>query len=96
MKDNTYEFMILTGKYLPDENIQSNDPILFFNHYDPNGKEIYYENSDGYWSKTEYNEQGKVIYEEESDGYWFKREYNSEGKPIYHEDSIQGIILDER
>ena len=35
---------------------------------DKNGKEIYYENSDGYWIKHEYDQNGKVIYSETSIG----------------------------
>jgi len=35
---------------------------------DKNGKEIYREYSDGYWSKLEYNNKGNVIYSENSDG----------------------------
>jgi len=35
---------------------------------DKNGKEIYYENSDGYWSKREFDSKGREIYFEDSDG----------------------------
>ena len=35
---------------------------------DKNGKEIYYENSNGDWIKREYNANGKEIYWEDSDG----------------------------
>ena len=35
---------------------------------DTNGKEIYREDSDGYWSKSEYDADGKEIYYEDSDG----------------------------
>ena len=35
---------------------------------DKNGNEIYYENSDGYWRKSEYDSNGNVIYFENSEG----------------------------
>ena len=54
---------------------------------DSNGKEIYYEQSDGYWEKREYDSKGKQIYWENSDGDWVKREWDSEGNGIYHENS---------
>ena len=36
--------------------------------YDSNGKEIYYEDSDGYWRKQEFDSNGNVIYYEDSIG----------------------------
>ena len=65
------------------------------NLYDSNGNLIYYEISDGYWSKYEYDDNGNEIYYEISDGYWYKRECNSNGNQIYFEDS-NGIIRDNR
>ena len=62
---------------------------------DKNGKEIYFENSNGTWSKHEYNQNGKIIYYENSTGYWSKQEYNQNGKEIYLENST-GIIIDNR
>lgn len=35
---------------------------------DSNDNRIYYENSDGYWSKSEYDSDGNRIYYENSDG----------------------------
>jgi len=52
---------------------------------DSNGKEIYWENSDGLWEKREYDSNGKEIYYEDSYGFWIKREYDSNGKVIYSE-----------
>jgi hypothetical protein len=57
---------------------------------DKNGKEIYWEFADGYWSKYEYDANGKIIYSETSDGYWTKSERDSSDindKVIYFEDS---------
>jgi hypothetical protein len=62
---------------------------------DSKGNQIYFENSNGYWSKQEYDSKGKEIYYETSDGDWSKREYNSEGKQIYFENSY-GYIKDNR
>ena len=52
-----------------------------------NGKETYYENSDGEWSKQEYDANGRVTYSEDSDGFWDKCEYDSNGKETYYENS---------
>lgn len=62
---------------------------------DKNGKEIYFESSNGYWEKSEYDSNGNLIYFEDSNGYWSKREYDSNGNQIYYEDSY-GQIIDKR
>jgi hypothetical protein len=62
---------------------------------DSNGKEIYWEDSNGYWSKREYDSEGNRIYFENSNGYWVKSEYDSKGNRIYYEDS-DGAITDNR
>ena len=62
---------------------------------DSKGNQIYYENFDGYWCKTEYDSKGNEIYYEDSYGFWIKREYDSNGKQIYHENSY-GYIIDNR
>jgi len=54
---------------------------------DKKGKQIYYENSDGYWIKREFDQNGNQIYYEYSTGYWSKREYDQNGNQIYYEDS---------
>lgn len=54
---------------------------------DKNGNQIYYEESDGWWDKSEYDSNGNQIYCEDSDGLWWKREYDSNGNEIYYEDS---------
>ena len=53
--------------------------------YDKDGKEVYCENSDGYWRKSEYKD-GKEIYCEYSNSFWWKKEYKN-GKEVYCEDS---------
>jgi hypothetical protein len=58
-----------------------------FSIKDKNNKEIYHENSDGYWSKRERDQNGKLIYSENSDGYWYKSERDQDGKEIYYENS---------
>ena len=62
---------------------------------DKNGNVIYYENSNGDWSKYEWDTQGNHIYFETSNGYWAKREWDSQGKEIYYENS-KGVIEDNR
>lgn len=60
---------------------------------DNDGKEVYCEYSDGYWSKREWKD-GKVVYYENSNGDWWKREYK-DGNEIYFENS-NGLIRDNR
>ena len=62
---------------------------------DSNGKEIYYENSDGYWAKSEYDSKGVRIYWEDSNGAWLKYEYDSNGNEIYLETSYGAWIKHE-
>jgi hypothetical protein len=62
---------------------------------DKNGNEIYYENSTGYWEKSEFDSNGNQIYFENSNGFWYKREFDSNGNVIYSEDS-DGKIIDNR
>tara|TARA_B110000967_G_scaffold119437_1_gene122123 strand:- start:23 stop:352 length:330 start_codon:yes stop_codon:yes gene_type:complete len=64
--------------------------------YDTTGNEIYYEDSDGWWSKQEYDAKGNMIYRETSGGWWVKREFDAEGNEIYYEDSRYGVGLDKR
>jgi YD repeat-containing protein len=54
---------------------------------DANGKDTYYENSNGYWDKWEYDADGNVTYFENGTGYWVKWEYDANGKVTYRENS---------
>lgn len=54
---------------------------------DKNGNTIYYEDSDGFWSRYEYDSNDKEIYYENSNGFWSKNEYDSNGNKIYYEAS---------
>jgi hypothetical protein len=54
---------------------------------DKNGKLIYREISDGFWSKREYNDKGNEIRFENSYGFWGKSEYDDQGNEIYYENS---------
>ncbi len=83
MKDNQTIAQFLNVKDFP------------FQIKNKNGKEIYSENSDGYWHKCEYDSKGKLIRFEDSNGYWGKREYDSKGNEIRYENSI-GTIIDNR
>ena len=62
---------------------------------DKNGREIYRETSNGYWSKYEYDSNGYCIYSGDSKGDWAKWECDSEGNEIYLENS-RGVIKDKR
>jgi len=62
---------------------------------DANGKRIYHETSDGYWSKYEYDTNGYCIYHESSAGYWGKYECDTDGNYIYRETSA-GVLFDNR
>jgi hypothetical protein len=62
---------------------------------DKNGNQIYWENSNWCWYKSEYDTDGKEIYYENSKGFWRKREYDTNGNQLYYEDS-NGEITDKR
>jgi hypothetical protein len=62
---------------------------------DKNNNRIYFEDSDGYWSKREYDSNNNQIYFENSKGFWWKREYDKNNNEIYYEDS-DGYIVDNR
>lgn len=62
---------------------------------DSNGNKIYWEDSDGIWSKREFDCNGNEAYYEDSNGYWLKSEYDSNGNKIYYENS-NGKIIDKR
>ena len=50
---------------------------------DKNGNEIYFENSHGYWIKSEYDSNGNQIYYESSDGFIVdNRPKSCEGKVV--------------
>ena len=55
--------------------------------YNTDGKKIYYESSNGFWTKREYDTNDNQIYVEDSTGFWYKEEYDSNGNEIYYEDS---------
>jgi len=63
--------------------------------YNQYGNRIYYEESNGFWSKREYDTNDNLIYDEDSDGFWTKHEYDTNGNRIYSEDS-DGTIIDKR
>lgn len=62
---------------------------------DSNGNRIYWEDSNGYWEKSEYDANGNWIYSKDSNGYWSKREYDANGNWTYFENS-NGKIIDKR
>tara|TARA_R110002012_G_scaffold308141_1_gene514197 strand:- start:122 stop:484 length:363 start_codon:yes stop_codon:yes gene_type:complete len=52
---------------------------------DKDGNGVYFENSDGYWWKSEHKD-GNEVYYENSSGYWVKWEYK-DGNEVYYENS---------
>ena len=54
---------------------------------DENGNHTYYEDSHGYWSRSEYDGNGNRTYLENSRGYWSRSEYDESGNRIYYETS---------
>jgi hypothetical protein len=62
---------------------------------DKDGNAIYWETSDGYWSKRERDAHGNEIYWENSNGLWSKREYDAHGNVIRYENS-DGTVIDNR
>jgi uncharacterized membrane protein len=73
---------------------QLNVKYFPFTIKDKEGNRIYFETSNGYWSKSEYDKDGNEIYSENSEGYWSKSEYK-DGRKIYYENSYC-IIFDYR
>jgi len=78
--------MVLTNKHMTiAQQLNITDfPFTINNAAD---KEIYYEDSTGYWFKKEYNGNGNVARWEDSTGYWAKWEYNANGNVARREDS---------
>lgn len=66
-----------------------------FSINDSKGNQIYFEDSEGFWWKSEYDSNSNEIYFENSREFWFKQEFDSEGNEIYYEDS-DGYIEDNR
>jgi hypothetical protein len=58
-----------------------------FGIYDENNNEIYWEESDGFWEKSEYDINNRIIYSENYNGEWEKREYDEYGRMTYKENS---------
>jgi hypothetical protein len=54
---------------------------------DTNGNETYWEDSDGFWWKSEYDTNGNKTYYEDSNSYWWKSEYDTNGNKTYYEDA---------
>jgi hypothetical protein len=47
---------------------------------DENGRELYYENSYGYWYKNEFDVNGNKTYHESSIGFWFRFKHDSDSR----------------
>jgi hypothetical protein len=66
-----------------------NTKVTYSNNkiYDSNGNNIYDEDYEGFWSKSEYDTNNNQIYYEDSDGFWSKREHDENNNVIYRENS---------
>ena len=82
----------MTVGQLLKHDFESKDSLYL---YDTDGKEIYCENSKGYWYKRDYDSNGNGIYYENSNEYWWKQEFDVNGNIIYLESS-DGEIIDSR
>lgn len=51
------------------------------------GREEYWENSDGMWEKSQYDENHNLVYWEDNEGSWAKIQYDGKGNVVYAEDS---------
>ena len=54
---------------------------------DAEGKQTYYEDSNGSWRKREYDVKGNQTYYEDSDGCWDRYERDANGGETYYENS---------
>jgi hypothetical protein len=62
---------------------------------DKNNKQIYWEDSNGYWIKREFDKNNNITYWEDSSGYWWKQEIDENNNEIYYE-NLYGTIRDNR
>jgi YD repeat-containing protein len=62
---------------------------------DKQGRVIYYEEADGFWSKKAYDSRGNLIYLFDSDGSWMRQIYDDDGNLAYFElPKPVGVIRD--
>jgi len=61
---------------------------------DSNGNEIYWEDSDGYWIKSEYDSNGNQIYYETSDGVLVDNRPKSEVQKAIELLTKEGLLVD--
>lgn len=52
----------------------------------PEGRETYYEDGNGFWRKSEYDANGNWTYYKDSDGDWQKSEFDADSNETYYED----------
>ncbi len=74
---------------------QMNAKKFPFKLFDTNNREVYSENSSGFWRKWEYDKNNNKIYFENSNGYWYKKEYDKNNKIIQWEDSTSSWFKQE-
>jgi len=79
----TNKFKVL--RIIPETEFHEIDP----EHFDKHGNLIYFENSNGYWSKRQYDENNNLIYYENSNKFWEKYKYDENNNKIYFENSSE-------
>jgi hypothetical protein len=62
---------------------------------DKNGRILYFEDSNNFWSKYERDERGNVCFYETSEGFSYTCEYDEDNNEIYYKNS-SGTIRDNR
>ncbi len=62
---------------------------------DDQGRETYFESTDGVWYKQEFDEHGNICSYSDSLDYWWKAEYNDDNIEIYYENE-KGVVTDLR
>jgi YD repeat-containing protein len=53
--------------------------------YNSNGKQLTYEDSDGFWTKSTYDSSGNELTYKNSNGYWYEYTYDSSGNRLTSE-----------
>jgi len=84
--DDFYHLQIIKIKYMTIAQ-QLNIKEFPFEIMDKNGKVIYREGSNGFWSEYKYDTQGNRIGQKYSTGFWINSEYDAKGNPTKYENS---------
>ena len=66
-----------------EQGIDFDFPITIKN---PEGRETYYEDGNGFWRKSEYDTNGNWTYYKDSVGDWWKSRFDADSNETYYED----------